>query len=300
MDRQPVYQFFGCAFRLIQVWNLIHLVLQDKSIWDQDLVDYLVPFLKQNVETFTGICIEDTFISNEGVKALAEFILISKNLITLSLARNKFGPSGLIALAHSITNNKSLTEIDLDGNKFNYKSYRVLALALRMNCTLTRLSLNQNNICESAAKALASALKVNKTLIEFNLSFNNIGDEGAKYFADALKINTNLLTLNLMFNNISNVGCKALSDALLINKTLKTLFIQNSWSGASSIATGAFMECMKINVIRQTDILLSETKDRNMYISTLLCNDEFTVNLPMYVMDYIYSMLNFVDRIVHI
>ena len=300
MDRQPVYQFFGVSFRLIKLWTNIKVVLQNERIWDQDLVNYLVPFLKQNVETFTEIYIEDNFIRNEGVKSLTEFILISKNLIMLSLARNKFGPSGLIALAYSITNNKTLTEIDLDGNKFNYKSYRVLALALRMNCTLTRLSLNQNNICESAAKALASALKVNKTLIELNLSFNNIGDEGAKYIADALKINTKLMTLNIMFNNISNVGLIALSDALKINKTLKNLFVQNSWSSASSIVIGAFMECMKITIISQTNILLSETTDRNMYISTLLCNNEFSVNLPIYVMDYIYSMLDFVDRIVHI
>ena len=176
--------------------TLTSLNLRETNITDEGLVA-LAPYLLENL---TSLDLSDTHITGEGFAALAPHL---GNLTFLGLQDTNITDEGLKALAPSLGN---LTSLNL-AMCFNITDEGLAALAKSCR-NLTSLNLNQTQITDEGLKALA---KNCRNLTSLYLSWcENITDEGLKAVAKSYR---NLTSLNLdMCISITDEVLKALAE----------------------------------------------------------------------------------------
>ncbi|CAI8012623.1 NLR family CARD domain-containing protein 3 [Geodia barretti] len=209
------------------------------------------------------------YISDEGVKHLAQVLEDSYEVTVLELSSLGIGNDAVKALARALDSNSTLKELDLSNNKIDCDGVNALAMALKDNITLEILKLNINKIGNDGAEALAEVLQSNSTLRTLNLSNNAISDDGIEAIARALypeeppdhvnddrarashrkdsSCNTALKELILSYNEVGDKGAMALSQALHRNSTLKGLTLYGN-PGIGEEGVHHLIQALTVNV----------------------------------------------------
>lgn len=121
-------------------------------------------------------------IDDEGVKTLIKSI--PKSVKVLLLRNNAISDEGAKAIADFLESNTTITICDLSDNDIGDEGAKALARMLGKNTTLKDLDLFHNAIGDDGGKALAEALKKCK-LDDFDISANDIQDTELEYEMEA-------------------------------------------------------------------------------------------------------------------
>ena len=134
-----------------------------------------------------------SYIGDEGVEELVEFLQQDSNMYQLHLKDNNISDVGAEHLAKILCANSSLTALLMSNNNIGDEGAEYLASALCFNKTLEVLDLYNNGIGSDGAKALAKALHFNCTLKHLDLRQNpDIGEDGLQHLLQALTVNDSI------------------------------------------------------------------------------------------------------------
>lgn len=146
------------------------LVLSNKFLFDQDIILYVIPFLKKH-PGIEWLQLDSNQIGPDGAKALAEALVEIKTITYLDLSFNKLGPDG----AAFFSDNETLQELNLSHNRIGNRG----AIALAKNKAWRELWVDANCIDDDGVKALAQ----NRTLSYLSIEYNFIQDSGRRALA---------------------------------------------------------------------------------------------------------------------
>lgn len=121
-------------------------------------------------------------------KQLAELVLNTQRLRTLTLNRCGIRTLGGCDLADALKVNRSLTEVHLEGNELDDQVAFHLASALRVNTALVALYIGDNHINDGGLYDIAQALRENSALRTLDLVGNPVGAVGGMHVVDALQL----------------------------------------------------------------------------------------------------------------
>ena len=185
--------------------NLTCLNLSENSI------NALTPWF-EHITKLTNLDISFNFISDTGVLAFGQSLVLMTNLTYLNLSyslvhftyynNRESGTQSLIALAQYLPYISKLTHFNLSGNNIGVQGAIALASCLPYMSELTTLDLLRNKIhAHGALKIVRNYTHMTK-LAHLDLSYNNIGGQGVKALVPCLAHMTNLRYINLHPNNI--------------------------------------------------------------------------------------------------
>lgn len=166
----------------------------------------------------------------ERITGIALTIIMSSNLIELTLRSCIIRLEDIEKIASGLILNSTLTELTLNQCQLRSKGTKRIARVLSSQ-VLFKLNLWDNQIDDTGAIKLADALSLNHNLRELELAFNDIGPSGAERLAETLKANSNLRLLSLKSNRIGSQGATALFKSLRSNSTLERLVLTNNHIG---------------------------------------------------------------------
>eukprot|EP00877_Chromochloris_zofingiensis_P010644 jgi/Chrzof1/5833/Cz16g17160.t1 len=180
-------------------------------------------------------------------KMLADIILNSSGLHTLSLANNALDDAAVVQIMEAIKANDviHLQFLDLSGNLICQQGANAIAEVLGANQSIYALNLSANPLRDQGAMALAEAFKTNIGVFRLDLSNSQIGPEGGIALGAALKTNTVLSHLNLSGTRIGSTGCEAIAKALRNNSAVKELDV--SHTSIDDKAANAISQMLTVN-----------------------------------------------------
>lgn len=201
------------------------------TITDEELIQYIIPFLKMHTEIHTlNLCRNE--VGPVGVKALAEGVKVH----TLDLSYNRFGDAG----AQALISFKTLRSLNVTQCEIRSKGAKALATLEGLHT----LNLNSNGIRDKGAQAIAT----NKDIRELKLFLNDIGNAGAKALAES-----NVEILDLRMNRIGDEGAIALTKST----SIYALDIRWNWILQGKVV---FSEALDSGLNRRLSILLCSYK----------------------------------------
>lgn len=156
------------------------------------------------------------------------------------------GPEGMKAMAESLMINTILEKIDLEGNYILGEGTSHLTRVLKENVYVTELVLTDNKMGTEGAQAVCELLSENKTIIHLNLSGNDIEDTAAEYFYEMLTRNAAIKTLLLQHNSFEEKGAEWFAMALNENVSLESLDL--SWCHFQTKGCVMIVEALRENV----------------------------------------------------
>ena len=177
------------------------------------------------VESKCSLSIEITGnpLRDEGAKAIADALKLSKHSHTLGLKRNEIGIEGAKAIADALISSSCAHVLSLDFNKILDEGAKAIADALKLSKHPHTLSLQENKIGVEGAKAIADSIKLARHSFVIAIKGNDIGVEGAKAIADALILAKYGFAVDIRENQIGVEGVKAIADALKLSKYSHTI-----------------------------------------------------------------------------
>ena len=183
----------------------------------------VVQKMLENNQTLQTLKLEfNRAISDTGAHYIGRGLMHNTTLKCLSLPYCGITSEGVRSLAEILMVNRSLEELHLDGNKIADEGVSYLAKGLT-NTTLKCLSLQCCGITSEGARSLAEMLAVNRSLERLHLSGNKILDEGVSYLSKGLMNTTTLEQLTLRDCDITVKGLEELANALTVNRSLENL-----------------------------------------------------------------------------
>tara|TARA_B110000285_G_scaffold212843_1_gene256706 strand:- start:21 stop:758 length:738 start_codon:yes stop_codon:yes gene_type:complete len=148
-----------------------------------------------------------TYIEDEGVRAICEFMQKCSTVQCLELLDDKVTPLGCEFLGKTLTPGSSCPPISilkLDHNAFGSDGLKQLASGIKENIYIKMLSLTYCDIDQHGARSLFEMLIFSKSLLEeLILTGNNLGNEGSKIVLNGVSIAKNLKKVYLADNNFN-------------------------------------------------------------------------------------------------
>lgn len=198
------------------------------NTWSREACEKFAELLK-NKKNIKRAIMDDIFtgrlkeIVPPSIKAFGN-AFEGKNLVSLDLSDNAFGPSGAEALMGILINNRSIEYLRINNNGLGPQGGKHIAQALiqaqRKNeeegveSRLKTIIIGRNRLENGSMLELGEALSMHKNLVEVCLPQNGIRPEGIKVLLQHLSKCTNLETLDLQDNTFTESGSFALSEAL--------------------------------------------------------------------------------------
>lgn len=178
-------------------------------------------------EYLARIDLSNRELGDQDMNGVVQDALIDNKCSSLWLHDNIFTFEGVRTLADSILINNTLQELFLDGNQISDMGVHYLSLILN-DSALVSLSLSENSITDEGAKDLAEVLKTNKKVRYLWLYLNRIGDQGVQIFANVLThYNTTLERLDLRSNKlVTDASVKHLLLMLESNESLRIFWME--------------------------------------------------------------------------
>lgn len=179
-----------------------------------------------NCSLVTSLDLRYNFITDKGIKHIADLIAESSTLESINLMCNDFGEIGAQHLAGALHKNGSLRCLRLNGNKIGNKGGLCFAQALQVNTTLESLDLADTDLKTESVIALSTVLLSNRSLKALNVSrplLFSQQEETTDHFARMLKVNNSLQELHLMKHDARDFGAIRLAENLVSNYTLTYL-----------------------------------------------------------------------------
>ncbi len=172
----------------------------------------------------------------QAIEKLSEGLKVNKNIVTLDLRQNHFGPGGAEFLSDFLATTSRLKQIYLSECDLGAEGTAVICKALCTNDSIEMLSLGDNNFGDAGSESVATMLRTNKKLRHLDLQENLIALEGISAIAKALAKNRTLVFLGVQWNDLSNEGAARLGEALLYNNTLKSMHLVGNHIDADGIS----------------------------------------------------------------
>ena len=227
--------------------------------------------IKQSLQMNTKlISLTLHYITNNGIKKIAEAIKVNIRLQKLNISNNWILDHGAIAISNSLKNNISLQEFDMSSNKITSEGAKYIAEAIQVNTTLKKLDLSSNALSNDGAAIISNSLQFNISLQELNISMNKITSKGAKYIAEAIQVNKTLKKLDLSHNALSNDGAAPISVSLQFNISLQELNM--SRNEVTSEGIKKITEALHVNkTLKRLDLSINKIADEGInFISDAL------------------------------
>ena len=142
------------ATKLGKMTKTIELDLRVNNIDDAGVVA-LMRAVPSSVKV---LLLRNNNISDDGAKAIAEFLKTNKSVEVLDLSDNDVGDDGAKALADALRVNKTLKDLDLFHNAIAGDGGKAIAAALE-NCSLEDFDISANDIDPEAEYEMESAFK---------------------------------------------------------------------------------------------------------------------------------------------
>ena len=148
--------------------------------------------------TLRDLYLDANGLRTETAKVLGDYLRSGENnLVTLSVACNRFGNEGVQYIADSMHNETSVERLVLASVGLGSEGANHLANMLRVNKTLLHLDIG--------------LMKSTAALSEIP---NRIGNDGAIALVDSLRENSTLRSLSLLYNNIHQEGLESIKNLL--------------------------------------------------------------------------------------
>jgi hypothetical protein len=236
-----------------------------------------------------ALTLYEAHMNEEKMRAVAETLVVNKNLTELNLGRNKLGSS----MATAIMANSTLKSLYLRECSIDIPS---LSMAMCINTSITNLDLGRCEIGDGSdyiyqivkTKTLkilglgycnlfidekfADALAENTSLTQLDISGNPIGIVGISRVASALAVNTGLTDINMSSLFIRDDGALEIAHVIKINTTLTSMNL--SACGMTSAGLVLLQEALEKNKIL-THIDLRYLCDTSAAIDKLLDRNKF-------------------------
>lgn len=271
---------------------------------------YLIDLLTTNPYHIKSLSFSRLVLTNGFIEKLTFYL--ENNMLpiitSINILSSDIGNCIALSFAKVLYSNSSLLKnLTICCNGITDEGAKEIAKSLYRNENLIWLALSCNYISDEGAIELAKCLYSNTALEYLDLGQNKIGNIGFAAICEALKVNQSLEYLKILHNEITN--WELLIDALKYNFHIKNVCI-NHYSCSP-------------DTYRQINILLSRNEElyqkqywhpyrhisfpkmsihrgklfsipieyscHNMLISSIVCNSEFSVILPMDVWKYIFS-----------
>jgi len=194
--------------------NLKRIVLTGNPIGD-DGADFLGQFLRkhENLPHLSHLDLSRCNIGERGAKAIAEALLVKKELKSLNFVGNPVY-NGLKEIFQNLSYSTAIETVDcskISGSLDNGESS--LGKLLDLSLSLKKLNLWKTTGVSNLSQVVFNRLGKSQTLKELDLA--ETGFKNVKFLAAALKDNTTLEDLNLFGNYITCTEMLALHDELI-------------------------------------------------------------------------------------
>ncbi|KAM4825016.1 NACHT, LRR and PYD domains-containing protein 2 [Thomomys bottae] len=227
-------QLWEDFFLAVQASPLVGLELTDIEVLDRG-AELLCQTLIQPGHTLQKLILENCQLTQACCKDLVSVLIVSQQLIYLSLACNDLGDVGVKMLCEglshpdcqlqtlvSLQQESRLTRLDLGLNPIGDSGMRALCQALKSPlCHLQCLWLWDCSITASSCGELAEALRGNQKLVTLDLGQNSLELKGLMMLYGALQSQRcSLQTLRLKINEANPEVKKLISTVQKVNPQL--------------------------------------------------------------------------------
>eukprot|EP01064_Diplonema_japonicum_P028953 TRINITY_DN4567_c1_g2_i1.p1 TRINITY_DN4567_c1_g2~~TRINITY_DN4567_c1_g2_i1.p1 ORF type:complete len:652 (+),score=137.75 TRINITY_DN4567_c1_g2_i1:82-2037(+) len=146
----------------------------------------------------------NSYINDEGCRALCEGLIKNTFLMRLNLSGNNFGSASSDSLAAVVRCCPNLTELILEWNGMgsSHVAFSTFADAVSASKTLKHLDLRNNRLTFDCAASLEKLLIHNTVLISLDLRWNRLSTRGGDLIASAVAKNTVITSIQLTGNDI--------------------------------------------------------------------------------------------------
>nr|AAP92144.1 leucine-rich repeat protein N5C [synthetic construct] len=216
--------------------RLERLWLENNDLTEAGLKD-LASVLRSN-PSLRELNLSHNKLGDAGVRLLLQGLLDpGTRLEKLDLNDTDLTEAGVKDLASVLRSNPSLRELSLSTNKLGDAGVRLLLQGLLDPGTrLEKLYLEDNDLTEAGLKDLASVLRSNPSLRELNLSDNKLGDAGVRLLLQGLlDPGTRLEELQLRNTDLTEAGVEDLASVLRSNPSLRELSLSNNKLGDAGV-----------------------------------------------------------------
>ncbi|XP_066228706.1 NACHT, LRR and PYD domains-containing protein 5 [Saccopteryx leptura] len=226
-----------------------HCMLESLRLDHCGLTHTCCPVIAQILVTSTSLkslSLAGNKVANQGVACLCESLKVSQCTVQKLI----LGNCGLAAadcqdLASLLISYPSLTHLDLSDNRLGAQGVALLCRALKLfTCALQRLLLRGCSLDVVGCGFLALGLMSNRHLTHLSLSMNPLGDDGVNLLCEVMvETSCHLQDLELAKCHLTAMCCKNLSDVITRSKHLWSLDLAANALGDSGVA--ALCEALK-------------------------------------------------------
>lgn len=164
----------------------------------------------------------------EGMRHLAQKLVLCTGLEILHLAENDIGTAGVQPLACVLRKCKRLRELDISTNGMDKTAVSALFRDPCNGAALQKLNASNNKLGVEGMQTLTPVLAQLPALTVLDLSMCEIGCDGAKALAEGLAQRPPLRTLDVSWNGIKVQGAMELVEALPLCPSLAHLYIRGN------------------------------------------------------------------------
>ena len=188
----------------------------------------------QMADIFTGRLREEI---PAALEALLPALQTCRNLRTVNLCDNAFGPTAASPLEAFFTAHEPLRHLYLQNNGMGPEAGSRMATALSRNkAALETIVCGRNRLENGSSKAWVECFTAHQTLKTLKMPQNGIRPEGVEVLLRGLKNCKALETLDFQDNTFTEKGTNALCDALPSWPDLKELAVGDCLLGKRTIA----------------------------------------------------------------
>lgn len=194
----------------------------------------ILQFCLENTSGIRKLCINDSKLSPEHLKALNPWLLTCSSL----RAWNCFlKPPSCIVLSSVLIANSSLVDLDLSFNLPEDSGVKELCKGLKHpGCKLQKLDLSRCWLAGSCCGDLAEVLCTSPSLLELTLMDNELGDPGARELCEGLRHpDCRLKRLEMWGCCLTDACCDHLALVLSMNQNVFELGLGNNKLGDSGV-----------------------------------------------------------------
>jgi hypothetical protein len=273
--------FFLVMALIVNPYDIISFSFTEKVV-TREFIETLGYYLMHNMlPNISKINLGNNKDGDFLAETIAKVFQFNPNLLkNLSIYGNQITDVGAIKIAQSLKDNTTLVSLELSCNNIGDAGAIAIAEWLISNTNLEYLDLSQNHISDIGLEALCNALKVNKTLLGIKIS-HNVGIRNWGVLIPVLEVNF----------GIQNLIIDEYSCPINISKSIEALRRRNMGLYQDQYWRPLRHLSFPSNSIYRESWCSARINYscHNMIISSIICNGEFSVRLPIEVWKYIFS-----------
>ena len=233
----------------LQYFNISHNKINDEAAVGVASVIISNPSLEH-------LCMTNCCMEEDGIRKVAEALLVCKHLRTLDLKDNHITYLSNKRIWEIICNNPLIEHFNMPhcDNAFNCE----IDFNKIFNFRLSYLDLGSNNLNSSVATALASFIRTAGTIKSLNISYCDLPEDGLLAILSVLSNAENLHYLNMASNKLTEKGAILLCEMLKTNQMITTLILTDC--GFTGNLLGDIIEQCKS--LQYLDISHNEISDK--------------------------------------